>query len=47
MFEDTSATSKVITSDVTMPDVNSDNSLTSATSISFAKPITCSMADFQ
>ena len=47
MFEDTSATSEVITSEVTMPDVNSDNSLTSAISISIARPITCSMADSQ
>ena len=42
MFEDTSAMSDVI-----MPDVNSDNGLTSATSISFARPITRSMADSQ
>ena len=32
-------TSEATTSDVTMPDVNLDNSLTSATSISFARPI--------
>ena len=51
-FEDTSATSEVTTSevttsDVTMLDVNSENGLTSATSISFARPITRSMADSQ
>ena len=51
-FEDASAMAEVISaevtiSEVTIPDVNSDNGLTSATSISFAKPITCSMADFQ
>ena len=40
-------TLEVITSDVTMLDLNSDNSLTSTTSISFARPITCSIADSQ
>ena len=38
---------EVTMSDVTMPDINPDNSLTSATSISFARLITCSMADSQ
>ena len=38
-------TLEVIMSDVIMPDVNSDNGLTSATSILFARPITHSMAD--
>ena len=47
MFEDTSAISKIITSDETIPDVNSDNGLTSAISISFARPITHLMADSQ
>ena len=56
-FEDASASlevttsevtlAEITTSDVTMPDVNSDNGLTSATSISFARPITRSMADSQ
>ena len=51
-FEDASATSEVTsveitTLDVTMPDINSDNGLTSTTSISFARPITRSMADSQ
>ena len=36
---------EVTTSEVTMLDVNSDKDLTSATSISFARPITRSMAD--
>ena len=38
---------EVIMSDVTMLDVNSNNGLTSAISISFARPITCSMVDSQ
>ena len=50
-FESVTADSRpgaeVTRSEVTMPDVNSDNSLTSATSISFARPITRSMANSQ
>ena len=38
---------EVTTSEVTIPDINSDNGLTSATSISFARPIIRSMADSQ
>ena len=44
-FADASTIAEVITSDVTMLDANSDNGLTSATSVSFARPITRSMAD--
>ena len=44
-FEDTLAMAEEIMSDVTIPDVNSDNGLTSATSILFARPITRLMAD--
>ena len=40
-------TSEVTMLDITMLDVNSDNGLISATSISFARPITCLMADSQ
>ena len=46
-FEDTLTTSEVTTADVTMLDVTSDSGLTSAISISFARPIIHSMADFQ
>ena len=51
-FEDASAMAEVIlaevtTSEVIMLDVNSDNGLISATLISFARPITRSMADSQ